>query len=117
VTVAKADNPYAPVNRFIAPVGQTDTFRFVGSDIALLEPCRDEFCRRVVEYIRSTCPELSAETLASGDLTIRFHDDVPRYVIESPTTGSRSVATTPKPTATPSLPNRCISWQTRRARC
>ena len=95
VTVAKADNPYAPVNRFVALVRQTDTFRFLGSDIALLEPCRDEFCQRVVdgmqteiidpprviEYIRSTYPELSAETLASGNLTIRLHDDLPRYGI------------------------------------
>ena len=93
VTVAEADNPYAPVNRFLTLIRETDRFRFVGSDIALLEPCRDEFCRRVIEgmqteiidppsvarYIRSTYPELSAETLASGNLTIRLHDDLPPY--------------------------------------
>lgn len=93
VTVAEADNPYAPVNRFLALMGQTDQFRFVGSDLALLEPCRDEFCRRVIDgmqteiidppsvatYIRSTYPELSSETLASGNLTIRLHDDLPPY--------------------------------------
>ncbi|WP_435177074.1 helix-turn-helix transcriptional regulator [Halorussus sp. AFM4] len=95
VTVAEADNPYAPVNRFLELLRETDRFRFVGSDLALLEPCRDEFCRRVIdgmraeiidppsvaEYIRSTYPELSAETLASGNLTIRLHDDLPSYGI------------------------------------
>ena len=95
VTVAEADNPYAPINRFRALLRNTDRFRFVGSDLALLEPCRDEFCQRVIdgmrteiidppnvaEYIRSTYPELSAETLASGNLTIRLHDDLPPYGI------------------------------------
>ena len=95
VTVAEADNPYAPVNRFFALIEETDRFRFVGSDIALLEPRRDEFCRRVIDgmqteiidppsvarYIRSTYPELSSETLASGNLTIRLHDDLPTYGI------------------------------------
>ena len=93
VTVAESDNPYAPVNRFRTLIGETDRFRFVGSDLALLEPCRDEFCRRVIDgmeteiidppsvarYIRSTYPELSSETLASGNLTIRLHDDLPPY--------------------------------------
>ncbi|WP_227374498.1 helix-turn-helix transcriptional regulator [Haladaptatus halobius] len=95
VTVAEADNPYGPVHRFLALIRETDQFRFVGSDLALLEPCRDEFCRRVIDgmqteiidppsvakYIRSTYPELSAETLASGNLTIRLHDDLPPYGI------------------------------------
>jgi len=95
VTTAEADNPYAPVNRFLTLVGETDWFRFVGSDIALLEPCRDEFCQRVVDgmqaeiidppgvatYIRSTYPELSAKTLESGNLTVRLHDDLPLYGI------------------------------------
>ncbi|MBX0296831.1 helix-turn-helix transcriptional regulator [Haloarcula nitratireducens] len=95
VTVAEADNPYAPINRFRTLIGDTDRFRFVGSDIALLEPCRDEFCQRVIDgmqteiidppsvatYIRSTYPDLSAETLASGNLTIRLHDDLPPYGI------------------------------------
>lgn len=70
-----------------------DRFRLVGSDLALLEPCRDEFCRRVIdgmqteivdppsvaEYIRSTYPDLSSETLASGNLTVRLHDGLPPY--------------------------------------
>ncbi|WP_336022060.1 helix-turn-helix transcriptional regulator [Halobellus salinisoli] len=93
VTVAGADNPYAPVNRFLTLIRETERFRFVGSDLALLEPCRDEFCQRVIDgmqtevidppgvvrYIRSTYPELFSETLASGNLTIRLHDDLPSY--------------------------------------
>jgi DNA-binding HxlR family transcriptional regulator len=93
VTVAEADNPYAPINRFLALVRRTDRLRFVGSSLALLEPCRDEFCQRVIdgmkteivdlpavaEYVRSTYPELSSATLASGNLTVRLHDDLPPY--------------------------------------
>ncbi|WP_312911744.1 helix-turn-helix transcriptional regulator [Natronosalvus caseinilyticus] len=95
VTVAEADNPYGPINRFRELIGETDQFRFVGSDLALIEPCRDEFCQRVIdgmqaeiidppsvaEYIRSTYPELSSKTLASGNLTIWLHDDLPPYGI------------------------------------
>lgn len=95
VTVAEADNPYAPVNRFLALTRETERLRILGSSLPLLEPCRDEFCGRVVDamrteiidppsvakYIRSTYPELSARTLGSGNLTIRLHDDLPPYGI------------------------------------
>lgn len=95
VTVAEATNPYAPINRFRTLIRETSQFRFVGSDIALLEPCRDEFCQRIIDgmqttiidpprvarYIRSTYPELSAETLASGNLTVWTHEDLPQYGI------------------------------------
>ena len=93
VTVAEADNPYGPINRFRTLIRETDRFRFIGSSLPLLEPCRDEFCQRVIDgmqteiidppsvarHIRSTYPELSSETLASGNLTIRLHDDLPPY--------------------------------------
>ncbi|MXR20384.1 helix-turn-helix transcriptional regulator [Halobacterium bonnevillei] len=93
VTVADADDPYRPVNRFVSLVEQTDRFRFVGLDVAMLEPCKEELCQqiidgmhaecinppRVAEYIRSTCPELFSEALASGNLTIHLHDDLPSY--------------------------------------
>lgn len=95
VTVAEADNPYAPVNRFLALIRETDRFRFVGTDIAIFEPNREELCQQVIdgmrteiihppgvaEYYRSTYPELFAETLASGNLTIWLHDDLPPYGI------------------------------------
>lgn len=93
VTVADADDPYRPVNRFKSLLKQTENFRFAGLDVAMLEPCKDELCDqiidgmhaelinppRVAEYIRSTCPELFSETLESGDLTIQLHDELPSY--------------------------------------
>lgn len=93
VTVADADNPYRPVKRFVSLLEATERFRFAGLDVAMLEPCKNELCDqiiggvhaelinppRVAEYIRSNCPELFAETLDSGHLTIRLHDELPPY--------------------------------------
>lgn len=93
VTIAEASDPYRPVNRFLSLLRETNQFQFVGFDLALLEPCMDELCRRiidgmeteiidpphVVEYIRSTYPEQSTDALESGNLTIRVHDGLPPY--------------------------------------
>ncbi|SDQ24033.1 helix-turn-helix transcriptional regulator [Natronobacterium texcoconense] len=93
VTVADADGPYQPINRFTSLLGETDRFRFVGSDLALLEPCRDEFRNRVLEgmdaeivdppsvarYVRSQYPDHCTGPLESGNLTILVHDDLPPY--------------------------------------
>lgn len=93
VTTAESNDPYRPVNRFLSLLGETDQFRFVGFDLALLEPCMDDLCQRilegmrteiidppdVVEYIRSTYPKRSTEALESGNLTVRVHDDLPPY--------------------------------------
>lgn len=93
VTTAESDDPYRPINRFLSLLRETDQFRFVGFDLALIEPCMDELCQRiiegmeteiidppnVVEYIRSHYPEQSTEALESGNLTLRVHDDLPRY--------------------------------------
>lgn len=95
VTVADADDPYRPVNRFLALVRETERFRFAGFNVALLQPCKDELCRQIVEgmrseiidppnvvqYIRSTCSDQFSKTLENGDLTIRVHDDLPAYGI------------------------------------
>lgn len=93
VTVAEADDPYRPVNRFRTLLQETDEFRFAGLDVALLEPCKDEFCRRIadgmqteiltrprmVKYVRSTSPDLFSEAFESGNLTVRLHDDLPPF--------------------------------------
>lgn len=93
VTVADADDPYRPVNRFRSLLEGTDSFRFTGFDVALLEPCKDDLCERILEgmeaelinpprvatYIRSNCPELFSEALESGNLSVRLHDDLPTY--------------------------------------
>lgn len=93
VTKADADDPYRPVNRFMSLLRETDQFRFARFDVALLEPCKEELCQlivdglkaeiidppRVAKYVRSSCPELFAETLESGNLTLRLHDDLPGF--------------------------------------
>lgn len=93
VTVPDTDDPYSPANRFVALLEETDRLRFVGFDLALLEPCKDELCRRILDgmrteivdppnvakYMRSAHPERFAEALRSGNLTIRLHDDLPPY--------------------------------------
>ncbi|WP_049916963.1 helix-turn-helix transcriptional regulator [Halogeometricum pallidum] len=93
VTDARADDPYGPVNRFVSLLRQTDRFRFVGYGVALLEPCKDEFRRQVLDgmyteiidppsvakYILATYKEHCSEALESGNLTVRLHEDLPAY--------------------------------------
>ena len=93
VTTAKASDPYGPLHRFESLLTDTDRFRFVGSDLALLEPCRDLFRKRVlggmsaeiidpphaVQHIRSTYPDHCAGPLESDSLTILVHDTPPPY--------------------------------------
>lgn len=93
VTVAEVDDPYRPVNRFVSLLRETERFRFAGFELALLEPCKDEFRRRIVDgleteiidppnaagYVLSTYPEHCADPLESGNLTVLLHDDLPTY--------------------------------------
>ncbi len=93
VTTAEASDPYAPLHRFESLLAATDRFRFVGSDLALLEPCRDLFRERILEgmsaeiidppqvvrYIRSTYPDHCAGAVESDSLTILVHDTPPPY--------------------------------------
>ena len=93
VTDAKADDPYGPVNRFVSLLRKTDRFRFVGYDVALLEPCKDELRRQILDgmhteiidppsvakYILSTYKEHCSEVLESGNLTVRLHENLPSY--------------------------------------
>ena len=93
VTVAEVDDPYRPVNRFLSLLRTTDQLRFVGFDLALLEPCKDELCQRIIDgmhteiidppnvvnHIRSSYPEQFATALESGNLTVQVHDNLPPY--------------------------------------
>lgn len=95
VTIAERDAPYRPVNRFRSLLRETDQFRFVGVDVALLEPCRELFRRRILDgmqaeiinppeatrYIIETYPELCFDILESGNLNALVHDDAPSYGI------------------------------------
>lgn len=93
VTVAGADDPYRPVNRFVSLLRETERFRFAGPELALLEPCRDELRRLIVDgmeteivdppsaarRVLSTYPEHCADPLDSGNLTVLVCDDLPGY--------------------------------------
>lgn len=95
VTEATVDEPYGPVNRFISLLRGTDRFRFAGYDVALLEPCKDEFRRRILDgmrteiidppsvatYILTRYEAHCADPLKRADLTVRVHDDLPPYGI------------------------------------
>lgn len=95
VTVAEADDPYGPVNRFVSLLQATDRFRFVGYDVALLEPCKDELRQRILDgmqtevidppsvarYILSAYKKHCSETLESGNLTVQMHEELPTYGI------------------------------------
>ncbi|PCR89534.1 helix-turn-helix transcriptional regulator [Natrinema ejinorense] len=95
VTVAEADDPYRPVNRFESLLRETDRFRFVGFDLALLEPCKEELARRIVDgmdteiidpphvarHILSTYLEHRSEPLENGNVSVWLHDELPPYGI------------------------------------
>lgn len=95
VTVAETDDPYHPVNRFVSLLRETDRFQFVGFDVALLEPCKNELRQRIVDgmqteiidppsgaqYVLANYREHCSAALESGNLTIRLHDDLPPYGI------------------------------------
>lgn len=93
VTVADPEAPSRPITRFCTLLEEMDAVRFTGLDVAMLESCKQELCDRIVDgleaelitpprvadYIRSNCPDLFSEALASGNLDVRLHDDLPPY--------------------------------------
>lgn len=93
ITLAEAENPYSPVNRFTDLLQETEELRFVGLDVAMFEPCKDDLCRQIIEgmeseiinpprvarYIRETCAEEFSAALETGRLSVRLHDDLPSY--------------------------------------
>lgn len=93
VTVANAENPYRPVNRFLSLLEDAERFRFAGFDVALLEPCKDDLCGNIIEgmetelinpprvasYIRTNCPDQFSAAFESGNLDVRLHDELPTF--------------------------------------
>lgn len=95
VTAAEHGDPYAPVNRFESLLQTTSEVRFVGSEVALMEPCRDAVVQLIddgveitfidrpscTRYFFSEYPELSAESLERENFTVLEHDELPPYGI------------------------------------
>ncbi|MFC6835696.1 helix-turn-helix transcriptional regulator [Halomarina ordinaria] len=93
VTTAEVDAPYRPVSRFASLLRETERFRFVGTDLALFEPCKDEIRRQIVDgmrteiidpphvarYVLSTYRDHCEAAIESGTLIVRVHDDLPFY--------------------------------------
>lgn len=93
VTVADAENPYRPLDRFRSLIKETDRVRFVRCDVALIEPCLEEFRNQalegteiqfidsaaVVRRARASGPDAFADALDSGNVEIWVHDDLPSY--------------------------------------
>ncbi len=93
VTLAEASAPYRPIDRFVSLLEGTDRFRFLGSELALIEPCRTEACQLIADGMRAEIidppavaidvleayPELCARMLETGNVTIYLHDDLPEY--------------------------------------
>ncbi|MGM0606756.1 MAG: helix-turn-helix transcriptional regulator, partial [Halobacteriota archaeon] len=91
VVLPVPEDPYRPVNRFASLLSETDRFRFVGYDVALLEPCKDVLADRITDgmvteiidppsvanYILSTYADHCTEPLESGHLEVRVHDELP----------------------------------------
>lgn len=93
VTVAESDDPYRPVERFQTLLEESDTLRAVGFELAIFEPCKESLCQQakdgmqidlivpphVADYIRRHCSELVSDTLGTGNLTLRLHNNLPDY--------------------------------------
>lgn len=91
VTVADSDEPYRPVNRFLSLAQQTDRYRFIGCNMASLDPCEEELGRlvregmqmefidslSVIERRRSTDSALFSEKTDCENLTAWVHEDLP----------------------------------------
>ena len=95
VTLAKSSNPYGPVDRFLSLLENTDRFRFVGFDMAIVELCKDEVYQHVVEgmrvdivdppsvsrYIIDEYPDYYEDIMQMDKFSVRVHDDLPDYGI------------------------------------
>jgi hypothetical protein len=94
VTTADADDPYAPVYRFMSLVQETDEFRFAGIDVALLEPCKEDLCERIIEGMQTEMvqpPRVAEYISTSGRSSKRSIGSSERTVDSpSPTSSARS---------------------------
>lgn len=95
VTVAEPTDPYCTIDRFRSLLEATSELRFVGPQVALVEPCLDELCDRLgdgldlwvidrperAESFLRTHPEYAEPLLEGGDPSVLVHNDLPAYGI------------------------------------
>lgn len=93
VTTAEQGDPYAPVSRFESLLRTTDELRFVGSEVALMDPCLETILQLMEDgveitfidrpsctsYFFSEYPELSKESMGRANFTVLEHDGLPPY--------------------------------------
>ncbi|WP_425490740.1 helix-turn-helix transcriptional regulator [Haloprofundus salilacus] len=90
ITVAEPDDPYKPIERFIALVSESDTFRgfntthmapliLGGFHQQVFEETDTEivYLPNIVEKLFETYPERAQEAIDSGHLTLRTRDELP----------------------------------------
>lgn len=93
VTLADPDFPYRPVNRFESLLQGTNTVRYLGPEVALMEPCFDVLLSLLDDgsdvtlvdrpnchtYFLSTYPKRCSEMMQYDDFTVLEHDELPPY--------------------------------------
>ena len=90
VTSANAGDPYAPVARFVSLVQETDSLR--GLDLDVIAPLYiDDIQHRIIDGMKTEAiaiteatknildnsPKKCFDACASGNLTVKLHDDLP----------------------------------------
>lgn len=90
VTVAEPGDPYRPLNRFVSLLANADSLR--GFDTTSVSPTYVEdlhgritdgmpteviYEPPIVERLAADYPDLAADAVDSGNLTIHLHDDLP----------------------------------------
>lgn len=95
VTVADTDAPYRPVNRFVELLDRSNSLRFVGFDLGLVEPCFSALRGQivgglqaevidppeVVSYLIDTYPDDCEAIFESGNIDLYVCDALPEYGI------------------------------------
>ncbi|MFC4544052.1 helix-turn-helix transcriptional regulator [Halosolutus amylolyticus] len=95
VTVAEPDFPYRPVDRFESLLRETNEFRSLRPEVALMDPCLDVLSQLIDDgvgitlidrpschtYFLSTYPDRSSEMLKQDNFTVLEHDELPPYGI------------------------------------
>ena len=95
ITVAVAIEPYRPITRFVTLLEETQTLLFMGVDLALLAPCRDEFRAQILDntdveiidppdvtpHIQEAYANQCQVAIKNGNLSVYTATELPPYGI------------------------------------